>query len=125
MLNASLADKFIKDELRSFNDVNTLRDLFATMFDVDNDDNSIEDYLNDDISDMLEIWADDNSILFGDMFELIMDNLDTHIKLNIEVDRDYDVKPKDKFKEVRFTGSASFNDVILDLDEWYDNMPMQ
>lgn len=124
MLNARLADKFLKDEFRHFNDVNTLRDLFATMFDVDNDDNSIEDYLNDDISDMLEIWADDNNILVGDMFGLIMNNLDTHIKLNIEVDRDYDVKSNGKFKEVHFTGSTSFNDITLDLDEWYDNMPM-
>lgn len=124
MLNAVLADKFLKDELCSFNDVSTLRDLFATMFYVDNDDSSIENYLNDDISDILEIWADDNSMLFDDMFGLIMGNLDTHITLNIEVDRDYDVKPENGFKEIRFIGSASFNDVVLDLDEWYDNMQM-
>ena len=124
MLNARLADKFLKDEISHFRGVNTLRDLFATMFDVDNDDNSIEDYLNDDLYDMVEIWADDNDMLFGDMFSSIMSNLDTHVRLDIEVDRNYDVRPDGKFKEVRFTGSASFNDITLDLDEWYDNMPL-
>jgi AAA15 family ATPase/GTPase len=127
MLSQDFANKCVREELeRSYED-KTLREFLAVFTQSSIDSDIIEDTLNDEFSDFVDSWADDNDMSRTELMDFIMKSLDHDVEYDIKIDMEYDKEPTKMGpdskpywdKEVRFTGRALVDDVSFDLDEWY------
>ena len=132
MISDKLADKLLQKELErlDFDEDLTLRSFMQTMFQIDGDEDSVIDFCDECADTLVYVWVDENNTTYKALVNYLIENLDTEVEVDIELDRNYDSKPVKQFptlaypngtmtKECKFSGTVKVNDYTLYLDEWY------
>lgn len=127
MLDKKFADACISEELECMYDDKTLREFLSTYFDCGIEDDEISLAMDDEFTDTVQSWADDNDMNYDEMYDFIMDSLDNRVEYDIDIDMNYEGRPTKMgsarnpywVREVCFDGRVLVNEISLELEEWF------